>query len=531
MARDAELKMLRFYDPLLRFGHPQSDPRESDEQVALLVRARWMILLVLCLYALYAGSFYSFSRFGFFLSENQLGFLLLNLGFVMLYNIYYQNDSRRLSRLRWANHLQVLLDTLLVTVLIHFTGGAASWVWTLYLIVSIEAVYLMQRSKDIWFAWCSGALFYGGLLACEHSGIICNVLMPFVGPRLSSDSSYLLLIWFWVVLLNGAVSLIGFHLMSVSRGETRQLQEKEQRLFAFLEYANDLIQMNAPDGRFIYANRAWLKAMGYRKEDLPRLSLADVVHQENISFFMEGFSRVLAVGESDSLDAVYLSRDGSSINVEGNLSCSFRGKDPVAVWAICRDVTSRKRADQQLYRMAHHDVLTDLPNRQLFMDRLKQLRGMAVRMERRIAVLYLDLDRFKNVNDTLGHAVGDKLLQIVASRLLATVRETDTVARIGGDEFVIALGNLRKPEGAQALAAKVLQALSEPYRIECHELFMTSSVGISVYPEDGGTLDELIEKADMALYAAKEAGRNCYKNFADLKNHPVGEEQEACEKE
>jgi diguanylate cyclase (GGDEF)-like protein len=245
---------------------------------------------------------------------------------------------------------------------------------------------------------------------------------------------------------------------------------------------------------------------------------------------MEGFSRVLAVGESDSLDAVYLARDGSSLNVEGNLSCSFRGNDPVAVWAICRDVTSRKRADQQLYRMAHHDVLTDLPNRQLFMDRLKQLRGMAVRMGRHIAVLYLDLDRFKNVNDSLGHAVGDKLLQVVASRLLATVRETDTVARIGGDEFVVALGNLRKPEGAQALAAKVLQALSEPYQIDCHELFMTSSVGISVYPEDGGTLEELIEKADMALYAAKEAGRNCYKNFADLKKCPVGEVPEALTK-
>jgi diguanylate cyclase (GGDEF)-like protein/PAS domain S-box-containing protein len=530
MAKDAELKMLRFHDPMLRLEQPHRDPSESDEQVALLVRARWMILLVLCVYALFAGSFYSFSRFGFFLSEYQTAFLLLSLGLVMLYNIHYQNNSRRLSQLRWANHLQVLLDTLLVTVLIHFSGGAASWVWTLYLIVSIEAVYLMQRSKDIWFAWCSGALFYGGLLACEHSGIICNVSMPFAGPKLSSHGSYLLLIWSWVVLLNGAVSLIGFHLMSVSRGETRQLKESEQRLFAFLEYANDLIQMNGPDGRFIYANRAWLKAMGYRKEDLPRLNLADVVHGDSISFFMEGFSRVLAVGESDSLDAVYLARDGSSLNVEGNLSCSFRGNDPVAVWAICRDVTSRKRADQQLYRMAHHDVLTDLPNRQLFMDRLKQLRGMAVRMGRHIAVLYLDLDRFKNVNDSLGHAVGDKLLQVVASRLLATVRETDTVARIGGDEFVVALGNLRKPEGAQALAAKVLQALSEPYQIDCHELFMTSSVGISVYPEDGGTLEELIEKADMALYAAKEAGRNCYKNFADLKKCPVGEVPEALTK-
>jgi len=495
---------------------PGATGATAPPQLALLVRARWMILLILYVYGLYAGTFYSFSRFGFFLSKNQTAFLLFSIGLVMLYNICYQNDARRLSRLRYADHLQVLLDMLLVTVLIHFSGGAASWVWTLYLIVTIEAVYLLKRKGEIWFAWCAGSLSYGALLACEHAGVIPSIKMPFVDPKLVGDSTYLLLIWFWVALLNAAVSVIGFHLMSVSRGETLQLKESEQRLFAFLEYANDLIQMNGPDGRFIYANRAWLGAFGYQKEDLPGLSLSDLVHPDSLSSVQEEVRRVFSSGESGSVDALYLTRDGSPLNLEGNLSCSFRGKEPVAVWAICRDVTKRRRADERLYRMAHHDVLTDLPNRQLFMDRLQQLRGMTHRTERLMAVLYLDLDRFKSVNDTLGHAVGDRLLQAAAARLTASVRETDTVARIGGDEFVIALGNLHDARGAETVARKLLKALCAPYRIDSHELLVGSSIGISIYPDDGHDLAELLDKADSALYCAKEQGRGCYRMYSDI---------------
>ena len=485
-------------------------------QLALMVRARWMILLILYIYAIYAGTFYSFSRFGFFLSRNETAFLLFSLGLVMLYNLFYQNAARRRSSFRFADHLQVFLDMLLVTVLIHFSGGAASWVWTLYLIVTIEAVYLLKRRGEIWCAWLAGALCYGALLACEHSGFIPSIRMPFVDPKLAGDRTYLLLIWFWVVLLNGAVSVIGFHLMSVSRGETLQLKESEQRLFAFLEYANDLIQMNAPDGRFIYANRAWLRAFGYEKKDLAGLSLSDLVHPDSLPALLQEFRRVLTRGESGSLDALCLSRDGSEINLEGNLSCSLRGKEPVAVWAICRDVTKRRRADERLYRMAHHDVLTDLPNRQLFMDRLQQLRGMAHRADSLVGVLYLDLDRFKSVNDTLGHAVGDRLLQAAAARLTGSVRETDTVARLGGDEFVIALGNLRDAQGAETVARKLLKALCAPYQIDSHELLVSTSIGISIYPEDGHELADLLEKADSALYCAKEQGRGCYRRYRDL---------------
>jgi diguanylate cyclase (GGDEF)-like protein/PAS domain S-box-containing protein len=501
-----------------RFAAPPPAERgpELAAPVALLVRARWVILLLLCVYALYAHTFYSFRRFGFSLSLHQSAFLLVSLGFVVLYNLSYQNASRWLSHYRYADHLQVLLDAWLVTVLVHFSGGAASWVWPLYLIVAIEAVYLLARKSEVALAWCASAVLYGGLLVCEHTGAIQSVRMPFVDPDLSADSIYLLLVWFWVVILNAAVSAIGFHLMSVSRGEARQVRESEERLFAFLEHADDLIQMNAPDGRFLYANRAWLRELGYQKSELPGLAPAAVVDGESLVRYQEEFARVLSEGEGRQLEAVFLTRDGGAIDVEGNLSCSFRDGVPVAVWAVYRDVTKRKRADEQLYRMAHYDVLTDLPNRLLFMDRLQQLRAMSYRMEQRMGVLFLDLDRFKNINDTLGHGVGDRLLQLVAQRLAGTVRGMDTVARLGGDEFVIALGNLRDVEGAETVARKVLQALTAPYQIETHELQITTSIGISIYPEDGSELDELLKKADQALYRAKEQGRSCYRKYSDL---------------
>jgi diguanylate cyclase (GGDEF)-like protein/PAS domain S-box-containing protein len=506
---------------------PTVGPLALAAPVALLVRARWVILLLLCVYALYAATFYSFSRFGFFLSLNQGAFLLLSLGFVVLYNLSYQDPSRPLARFRYADHLQVLLDTWLVTVLVHFSGGAASWVWPLYLIVAIEAVYLLQRRGEVWLSWCASAALYGALLASEHVGVIASVRMPFVDPGLSGDTTYLVLVWFWVVILNAAVSAIGYHLMSVSRGETRHLKESEERLFAFLEHADDLIQMNAPDGRFIYANHAWLRGLGYQKQELAGLSLSDVVHPDSLGRYDEAFRRVLESGDGGSLETVFLGRDASPIDLEGYLSCSFRSGEAVAVWAVYRDITKRKRADEQLYRLAHYDVLTDLPNRLLFMDRLQQLRAMSFRMEQRMAVLFLDLDRFKDINDTLGHAVGDRLLQLVAQRLAESVRGMDTVARFGGDEFVIALGNLRDVAGAEIVAQKVLKALSSPYHIESHQLEVGCSIGVSIYPEDGLELDELLKHADLALYGAKEQGRGCYRKYSQVRPPQEGAREPA----
>jgi diguanylate cyclase (GGDEF)-like protein len=181
--------------------------------------------------------------------------------------------------------------------------------------------------------------------------------------------------------------------------------------------------------------------------------------------------------------------------------------------AVFSDISGIKRSQAQLAHQAQHDPLTGLPNRLLFKDRLEHALSRAERTGAPLALLFLDLDRFKHVNDTFGHAVGDQLLQEVSRRLEAAVRREDTVARLGGDEFTILLEDLRRPEDAAVLARKLLAALAEPCQIAGHDLRVTTSIGIGIHPRDGTTAAELLAHADAAMYLAKGDGRDGYRFY------------------
>ena len=170
-----------------------------------------------------------------------------------------------------------------------------------------------------------------------------------------------------------------------------------------------------------------------------------------------------------------------------------------------------ERYSQALESMAMHDPLTGLPNRRLLIDRLSLAIAHAHRNKSAMAVMYLDLDGFKQINDSLGHDVGDMLLTMVADRLEAAVRQEDTVARMGGDEFVIGLWGINDAAGVASLASKVIQALSQPYRIQGREVSMTASVGVSMYPMHGEEVETLMKNADLALYEAKHSGKNNFR--------------------
>jgi diguanylate cyclase (GGDEF)-like protein len=174
---------------------------------------------------------------------------------------------------------------------------------------------------------------------------------------------------------------------------------------------------------------------------------------------------------------------------------------------LIKEITARKQA--QLYHLAHHDTLTGLPNRLLFYDRLRQALHNAQRGNQHLAVLFIDLDHFKRVNDTLGHPAGDQLLQIIANRLESTLREGDTVARQGGDEFTVILTHVEKPSDVELVAHKVLKSISTPLTLGGQELEMTASIGSSLFPADGALMDILIQKADTAVYHAKRQ-RNAF---------------------
>jgi len=197
----------------------------------------------------------------------------------------------------------------------------------------------------------------------------------------------------------------------------------------------------------------------------------------------------------------------------------------IGIVESARDITERRQAEmallknqQHLDHMAHHDPLTGLPNRLLFQDRFQQAILKAGREHRMAALLLLDLDRFKNVNDSFGHHVGDQLLQAVALRLKSCVREMDTVARLGGDEFAVTLEGIEGTDTASHVACKIIEALASPFEIERHELFINTSIGISLYPADGEDADTLAKNADSAMYLAKEAGRGNFQFFTPAIN-------------
>jgi diguanylate cyclase (GGDEF)-like protein/PAS domain S-box-containing protein len=187
-------------------------------------------------------------------------------------------------------------------------------------------------------------------------------------------------------------------------------------------------------------------------------------------------------------------------------------------FSLGTDVTEHKRAEERVRYLAHHDVLTGLPNRLLFQDRVSQAIAQAQRARSKVAVLFIDLDHFKHNNDSLGHPVGDRLLQAVAQRLQRCVREGDSVCRLGGDEFVISLPGLADSQGAALVAAKVIEALDRPFEMEGRELHVSGSIGISVAPEDGMDSAALMRAADTAMYHAKERGRGSYHFYTEALN-------------
>jgi diguanylate cyclase (GGDEF)-like protein len=214
-----------------------------------------------------------------------------------------------------------------------------------------------------------------------------------------------------------------------------------------------------------------------------------------------------------TFETVHRRKDGSLYPVEVRLQL-FDAEDPPVFVAVITDITDRMEAQMQLQFLAHHDALTSLPNRALFLERLDHALTRARWTKRPLAVLFLDLDRFKNINDTLGHDIGDSTLRVAAKRLTDCVREGDTVARFGGDEFTVLLEDLANSDDVPNVAQKILEALSRPFDVEGREFVVTTSIGISLYPSDGEDSLKLLRNADTAMYRAKEQGRNKYQFYS-----------------
>ena len=208
-------------------------------------------------------------------------------------------------------------------------------------------------------------------------------------------------------------------------------------------------------------------------------------------------------------NCVMVQRSGSEVAIEGSAAHTRdRAGKITGKVLVFKDVSAARAKSLELSHLAQHDFLTDLPNRVLLNDRITQAISFAARYSKQLAVMFVDLDGFKRINDSLGHTVGDKLLQTVASRLVACVRRSDTVSRLGGDEFVVLLYQVEHAEDAAFISKKILSSLTEPFSIEQKHLDISASIGVSTYPGDGQDVETLIQKADTAMYAAKNLGRN-----------------------
>lgn len=315
--------------------------------------------------------------------------------------------------------------------------------------------------------------------------------------------------------------------ISERRSIEQALQLAENALFEEREHAQvtlnsigDAVLTTDLFGRVTYLNPVAEAMTGWSSLEAREQQLVEVFRVLGATKCVAGRDLVQrAIDENKAValanDCMLIRRDGFESPIEGSAAPIHRRDGGVSGTVIAlHDVTQARAMAQDMLHLAQHDALTGLPNRSLLAERLSRAIGLAKRRHKQVALLFVDLDYFKNINDSLGHLIGDELLKSVAQRLVSCVRDTDTVSRQGGDEFVILLSEIESTDDAAHVAEKLLRAFALPHSVGQHGLLVTLSIGVSVYPDDSSIQNELMKNADMAMYHAKENGRNNYLFFS-----------------
>ena len=303
---------------------------------------------------------------------------------------------------------------------------------------------------------------------------------------------------------------------------SQALRESEKRYRAIVKQTLDgIFLVDAKTKQIIEANEAYCRLLGYLMSELRQCNLYDVVGISPAEVDAN-IDKLLQTRENFFIECSHRHKNGSLVSVDVSLSLIEFSGQAVCCFAV-RDITQRKEAQEKLEYQAFHDSLTELPNRKYFNLTLDKSLNLAQENQHPLAVLFLDLDRFKNINDTLGHPVGDRLLQNFASRLKSCIRRGDMIARWGGDEFVILLPRLSKAQDAFQVAQRILETLQNPFSIAEHRLHVATSIGIAIYPKDALDAQTLVKRADLALYRAKERGRNNFQVYSPMMDAQASE--------
>ncbi len=313
-------------------------------------------------------------------------------------------------------------------------------------------------------------------------------------------------------------------LEKVNRAMEQRLKASERLHRYLVESSPDLIFTLDAEGRFSYINPRVKQLLGFERGTLIRRPFTTLVMPEDVDRICSLLSLPSTMpGESFNVELRLRRNRGELAPVEpDSLTVSLTGipmlsqqgeRRVVGLYGVARDISERKRAEEIISFQAYHDQLTHLPNRVLFKDRLELAITQAQRRTGALAVMFVDVDRFKLVNDTYGHAEGDLLLRAIASRLSSTLRRGDTLARLGGDEFTVLLPDINQPEDAETIARKIVATLSEPIKLSQGDFRATVSIGIALFPRDGSTAEDLTRHADIAMYQVKRSGKNAFRFF------------------
>lgn len=326
----------------------------------------------------------------------------------------------------------------------------------------------------------------------------------FGGKRVASGPEVKL---FWQIVTN----------LKKTKGD---LEKSQHQLQSIISNVMDGIITIDETGGIHGFNPAAEEIFGYSQQEVLGRNVSMLMPEPERSRHDAYIGRYLQTGQSRVLgvrgrEVTAIRKNGEQFPLEMSVSEMMLGGMRYFI-GIVRDITERKLVEQKLAHFAHHDYLTDLPNRILFLNSLGNSVLLAKRNKYKVAALFLDLDGFKQINDTLGHDAGDLLLQEVASRLKEVIRASDTVARIGGDEFTFALHDIGSGENAALMADKIIAALSAPFDLKGQRCHVGGSIGISLYPDDADDVDKLVRQSDEAMYLAKQSGKNTYRFYRDV---------------
>ncbi len=355
----------------------------------------------------------------------------------------------------------------------------------------------------VWFF--AGALILASITALEH--------------RLDELPLEINQLWLPVI-LGGLLGVLFGHSDSRMRVISNRLEDSEKRFRQFYQKTPAMLHSMDKAGRLLHVSQAWLDTLGYEREEAIGKDFFEFVIDDDIdNLRTEHFSQLNELGEIRDLNYLLRQKNGLGIAVAVSEVAQRDAEGQLTeILAVINDLTNHRAAEERIEKLAYYDTLTGLPNRALMNDRILQSVALARRDNRQVGVFFFDLDRFKLINDTQGHAVGDMVLRSVAQRLKKFIRQGDTFARLGGDEFVIIQADPNHDPNFSTLGRRILETLGLPFQVGSREFFTTASIGVAIYPVDGEDPQTLLKSADTAMYVAKSRGRNNIQFFSDEMN-------------